>query len=132
VNYSNPYIRLKPAKTSCSPVSTDCQALPFAKGDIDPDHLGVWPYAQAMGLGVPPAYLNPRTFQIISAGKDLYFGQGTLICNYPGGQPGVTYWSPDNTPWTPQSASIVYPTSQLGGADDIANFHDRPLGVTTQ
>ena len=132
VNYSNPYLQLWPARTNCGPVTTDCQALPFAKGKpVDTNKLGVWPYAQSMGSAGGPVYMNPRTFQIISAGKDLYFGQGTVICTYPGGPVGSLYWS--GLPlWSPAMASTVNPPGELGGADDITNFHDRLLGVPTQ
>jgi hypothetical protein len=136
VNYSNPYLQLWPAGTiggtPCGDVTTDCQALPFAKGKpVDLNKLGVWPYAQSTGPGGPLTYLNPRTFQIISAGKDLYFGQGTVICTYPGGPVGSTAWW-GSPLWSPQTASSLYPAGLLGGADDITNFHDRLLGVTTQ
>jgi type II secretory pathway pseudopilin PulG len=132
VNYSNPYLQLWPARTSCGPVTTDCQALPFAKGKpVDTNNLGAWPYAQSMGSAGGPQYMNPRTFQIISAGKDLYFGQGTVICTYPGGPPGSLYWS--GLPlWSPASAPAMNAPGELGGGDDIANFHDRLLGVPTQ
>jgi type II secretory pathway pseudopilin PulG len=133
VNYSNPYLRLWPAGTNsgiqCGPVTTDCQALPFAKGQpADENNLGVFPYAEAAGPGGTLSYLNPRTFQIISAGKDLYFGQGTAICTYPGAPPGSTAWF-GGPYWTPQNTSTIYPTGLLGGGDDITNFHDRLLGV---
>jgi len=134
VNYSNPYLLLWPAATNCGPVTTDCQALPFAKGQpADPNNLGVWAYAQSTGSGAL-TYLNPRAFQLISAGKDLYFGQGTVICTYPGEPPGSTSWSgaPGAPYWSPQNTSTIFPLGVLGGADDITNFHDRLLGVQTQ
>jgi hypothetical protein len=68
---------------------------------------------------------------LVSAGKDLYFGQGTVICTYPGGPPGSMAWS--GAPyWSPQNTSTIYPTGLWGGADDITNFHDRLLGVQSQ
>jgi hypothetical protein len=133
VNYSNPYLLLHPAGTfggtQCDPVTTDCQALPWAKGKPpDENNLGVWPHAQFMAGNGPPVYLNPRSFQLLSAGKDLYFGQGSPVCTYPGGLTGSTFWL-GARPWSPQTASTVYETGVLGGGDDIANFHDRLLGV---
>jgi hypothetical protein len=34
--------------------------------------------------------------------------------------------------WSPQIASSLYPAGILGGGDDITNFYERPLGVTSQ
>jgi hypothetical protein len=50
-------------------------------------------------------FLNPRSFQIISAGKNKTFG--------PGGQ-----WVPGEKPYSPDS----------DGGDDLSNFHDFKLG----
>jgi prepilin-type N-terminal cleavage/methylation domain-containing protein len=52
-------------------------------------------------------YYNPDSFQIISAGRDTVFG------NLPGGI------------WTP----TIAPQIPLPGRDDMANFHDRLLGI---
>ena len=77
-----------------------------------------------------PNYLNAQTAQIISAGKDGFFGPGTMVCTYLG-----VPWT--GAPfWTPQNATVVYPQQSqsgiFGGYDDIANFYDRQLGVPTQ
>jgi prepilin-type N-terminal cleavage/methylation domain-containing protein len=93
----------------------------------DCDSLGVWPYAQ--GLVPTPRYLNPNTFQIISAGangalvgtKHLGFGRGTDLTN-------------PNSIWTPQTAGISqaiwgYNNDKQAGVDDQSNFYDSTLGT---
>jgi hypothetical protein len=63
--------------------------------------LGVAPYQES---GAPLVkYVNPSSYQLISAGADGQFGPGGL-------------WTPSSVP--PQ------------GRDDIANFSDRNLGVS--
>src|SRR5262249_51433873 len=46
-------------------------------GDSDCAKLEVWPYARK--LGEQPEYVNPDTWQIISAGADTQFGPGTVL-----------------------------------------------------
>jgi len=67
--------------------SSDCQSL------------GVWPYFSGNGV-----YHNPKTFQIICAGKDGRFGPGRVVFG---------------------------PTSPVtgDGADDLSNFHNKQLGA---
>jgi hypothetical protein len=133
-NYMNPYLNLNTPPSGCQPVASDCQALPFtqwqtnALGQIVPvQGVGVWPYVQSVSpTAGTPNYLNPSTAQIISAGKDQNFGPGTALCTYLG-----VPWS-GGPFWTPQTATSIYPSGQLGGYDDIANFYDRLLGVPTQ
>ena len=72
--------------------------------------LSVSPYFQA--AGIPNQYLNPSTFQIISAGANMSFGSG-------GG------------PWTPATAPAVYPMGSPG-YDDQSNFSSSLLGVGTE
>jgi NADH-quinone oxidoreductase subunit M len=69
-------------------------------GTSDCASLNVSPYQI---LGTPARYYNPRSFQIISAGKSQAFGSGGL--------------------WGPNVA--VDPR----GIDDLSNFSDRLLGV---
>jgi hypothetical protein len=159
VNISNPYIQPVPG----SPITSDCQAL----SQYTATGSAVFPYCQS-GMAYqtsppgplvgPPVYLNSQTYQVISAGKNLFFGNGTVVQAYPpqlgapwvanpstsafpaGNSDWVTY--PPNSPvpglWTPSAAGQVYtqgdPTKnpQAGGYDDIANFYDRLLGVPTQ
>jgi len=70
-------------------------------------NLGVWPYYPTAGSGsAPPAkYHNPKSFQIISAGKDNTFGCGTV----------------NSSPWSPGNASREM-------EDDMSNFYDSALG----
>src|SRR5262249_14702783 len=64
---------------------------------IDCQRLGVQPYSDGVN------YLNPDTFQIISAGRDQKFG------------PGGT--------WTPLTAISMPPA----GRDDLSNFYEVSL-----
>jgi hypothetical protein len=77
-------------------------------GGTDCPTLGVWPYAAS--LGPAPAYHNPASCQILSAGADGRFGPGTVL---PGGRT-----------WMPESAGETPPE----GRDDQSNFHDGLLG----
>ena len=70
--------------------------------DSDCCLLQVWPYAES--LDPSPHYLNPGTFQVISAGQDKTFGPGTSL-------PGGRTWSPSR-PWA------IDPR----GRDDLSNF----------
>lgn len=77
-------------------------------GGSDCDPLGVWPYA--VRLDPSPAYHNPRTYQIISAGGDGRFGRGTLL--------------PNGRPWTPETSTDI----DADGRDDLSNFSATVLG----
>jgi type II secretory pathway pseudopilin PulG len=136
VNYSNPYIA---PIGSGAPVTSDCQAL-YLYGI---GGLPVFPYCQSgmytapqVAPGVSPVYLNPQTYQIISAGKDNIFGNGTVVAGYPGAPAGNAVWVYNSIPnpglWNPSNASAFYLAGTTGGADDVANFYDRLLGVPTQ
>jgi prepilin-type N-terminal cleavage/methylation domain-containing protein len=70
--------------------------------------------ASFVPYGVAGAFQNPNTHQIISAGRDKTFGLFALT----------------SPPWTPASASDAYPPGSVG-ADDQANFSNRPLGIPT-
>jgi prepilin-type N-terminal cleavage/methylation domain-containing protein len=73
----------------------------------------VWPYAQ--NWTGTHQYVNPNTFQLISAGKNATFGTGTnATTGTPLYTPGVTNLPINN-----------------GGYDDIANFYDRFLGIAS-
>jgi prepilin-type N-terminal cleavage/methylation domain-containing protein len=65
-------------------------------GYVATNSLGVAPYRSGS------AFLNPDSFQIISAGLNMQFGAGGT-------------WVPANTP--------------LAGKDDVSNFHDKILGA---
>jgi hypothetical protein len=77
------------------------------QGTTDCPTLGVWPYAAGLN---PTQYLNPNTFQLISAGADGRFGQGTVL--------------PDGRTWTPATADRI----DADGRDDQSNFYDDLLG----
>jgi type II secretory pathway pseudopilin PulG len=136
VYISNPYLPLVPG----SPITSDCQALQnYSAIGLPPFpycQSGMYP-APAAVPGPTPAYLEPDTYQIISAGKDNVFGYGTVLGGYPGFPAGNQIWV-SNTPgnptvpalWNPSTASLFYPPGQLGGGDDIANFYDKLLGVS--
>jgi prepilin-type N-terminal cleavage/methylation domain-containing protein len=70
-------------------------------GTSDCANLGVSPYVQSTTPTV--TFYNPKSFQIISAGKDKTFGPGGL-------------WGPNNPPTT------------TAGADDMSNFSSGLLG----
>src|SRR5262249_27072662 len=73
----------------------------------DCNTLGVWPYRG------PKDFLKPDSYQIVSAGADHSFGQGS--------PPTAT------VPWTPIVASNFYPEGPPGH-DDQSNFYDLLLG----
>lgn len=109
-------------------------------GSSDCDSLGVWPYADGAnppGLNPSWRYLNPNTFQIISAGangqiagpKNMGFGRGS--------DPGDLARNVDPT-WTPTRAGSCqanrgYTDPPLSppqaGIDDQSNFYDTTLGT---
>jgi general secretion pathway protein G len=80
--------------------------------------LGVWPYYEFAGsANSTPRYLNPNTFQIISAGQDNQFGPGGTPSAQTGFQPAQA------NPWTPANPNPLGP-----GFDDQSNFSSSPLG----
>jgi hypothetical protein len=84
----------------------------------DCDSSGVWAYAVAGPTAGPPVrYQNANTFQIISAGPNRAFGPGTDLT-----QSSLMYWTAD-------TAGDRYAEGS-NGADDISNFHEKPLGTT--
>jgi prepilin-type N-terminal cleavage/methylation domain-containing protein len=90
---------------------------------------GTWPFAQSPGSSTF-VYLNPNTFQIISAGADGFFGYGTnpsaatVPFWTPSGAPAMV-WQPLNPNGTP--ATLDPQTSP--GYDDQSNFTGALLGV---
>jgi prepilin-type N-terminal cleavage/methylation domain-containing protein len=80
---------------------TDCATL-----GVNP-YASTWPPATAL-----PTFINPDSFQLISAGADGNFGPGTTSTG--------TVWAPNNV-----AANLNGP-----GTDDISNFSDRILGAT--
>jgi general secretion pathway protein G len=102
---------------------------PPLRGKSDCNLLGVWPYAEFMATSTgdqrPPRYLNPNSFQIISAGKDLKYGTGTPIQNMTATAiitlPVSPLWSLGN-PTAMGALNNYY-------QDDQSNFSDRLLGI---
>ncbi len=91
-------------------------------GVSDCSSLGLSPFADVAPKPNPlnpptspiPHYLNNDTFQIISAGKDGFFGQGSM----------------NGDSWTPANAPTPANNSAGGtGTDDMANFYDNLLGI---
>jgi general secretion pathway protein G len=96
-------------------------------GRTDCQTLGVTPYATSAGPAptfLNPSFVNPDSFQLISAGQNGKFGQGLPLINNPSPPPAqipppIVLWSPTNT------SSI-----DANGKDDVSNFSDRILGET--
>jgi hypothetical protein len=82
-------------------------------GSSDCNGLGVWPYAETNSPRM--TYLNPKTFQIISAGPDGKFGTGTNVSA-----------SPVSGFWTARTAGTA---ATADGRDDLSNFHGQRLGA---
>jgi prepilin-type N-terminal cleavage/methylation domain-containing protein len=106
---SKPYVYFSSYKTANGYNrygSSDC-SVPNANPFLD---ITVLPYQTSPLATSPSIFLNPNTYQIISAGRDQLFGQG--------GQ------------WIPATASDFYAPG-APGADDQANFYNRTLGIPT-
>src|SRR5262249_46262742 len=91
---------------------------------------GVWPYAEAGSGTTNPRYLNPNSYQIISAGADGVFAHGSPVTNY---VPATGIWVFDaDSMWTAGSASAYAnaPAHKPYAADDMANFYDSLIGVS--
>jgi general secretion pathway protein G len=107
---------------------SDCQTIQGGVGGP------VWPYAEAM-VGTTPGvktdrYVNPESFQIISAGADGPkvpgggFGTGTMIT----GVDPMTGQLIGAPTWTASNPTAANPANSPG-ADDLSNFHDTFLGA---
>jgi prepilin-type N-terminal cleavage/methylation domain-containing protein len=101
----------------------DAYGTPFAYFSAYKVRNGYLPYggtdcptlAGAYGLLAPyqdtlTTFLNPDSFQIISAGKNKLFGPGSAA-----------------NLWTASAANVANPPGS-NGADDMSNFHDLLLG----
>jgi prepilin-type N-terminal cleavage/methylation domain-containing protein len=86
------------------PVRKTIMLSQSATGSGASANFGILPYV------VGSNFMNPNSFQIISAGKNQMFGVGGT--------------------WTAATASDTYPPGS-GGVDDQANFYHRPLGIPT-
>jgi len=97
-------------------------AGPAAAQVSDCASLNVWPYFDPNNLA-----LNPETFQIISAGSDQVFGQGS--------NPAVpgSAWTSKTGQTSAARLQMVPPATNPApatGLDDISNFHGKLLGVS--
>jgi general secretion pathway protein G len=122
------YYATSPLYAAFAPLS-DCPSIPnYPPAVAGPSveqraYAGVWPYAAAGGANVNnplPLYQNPLSYQIICAGPDKVFGQGTPM------QIAGGIWTPNppNSVWSPANAG----NQTIKGKDDYSNFHDRILG----
>lgn len=101
-----------PADTAVS----DCSLLPAGVWNLNSERIDpatVWPYA-TIGSG-GPNYHNPNGYQIVSAGRDKLFGQGSVL---PIGSGPF---------FIPRIG--MYPAPRDPGNDDLANFSDKLLGI---
>lgn len=90
-------------------------------GTSDCATLGLWPYAQSAGQ-----YYSPTGYQIISAGKDFTFGQGST-----GGT--ANFWIPATAAnSTALNAASGPATATPAGADDQGSFAEYSLGTSSQ
>jgi prepilin-type N-terminal cleavage/methylation domain-containing protein len=88
-------------------------ATPAAAQQSDCTTLGVWPYGDPNNN-----YLNADSFQIISAGPDKTFGQGSNLTLSP-----PPTWSQTIA----GSTGVVAPGT--AGLDDLSNFYEKALGA---
>ena len=98
--------------------------------------LSVWPYAEgptSPGAAASPSnwrYLNPNTFQIISAGRNFAFGQGTNPNPFFAGP--FPFWSPPDRAGNTEASrgkGDLPPNPPQAGTDDQSNFYDSTLGA---
>jgi prepilin-type N-terminal cleavage/methylation domain-containing protein len=103
---------------------SDCDAFKIIQGLVYPQSgmsVGLCPYASSAGQ-----FLNPSSYQIISAGKDGVFGVGSAA--------GAYYWSESKGYiWqTPNQFPLRDPARIGDGLDDISNFSQGLLGSAVQ
>jgi hypothetical protein len=94
--------------------------------------LGVWPY-----IDPNSNYMNPDTYQIISAGSNQAFGQGSNLTLVPSGQSPAQQnlaWSsqgiPTNGGQTSKARLDLATQTNPVGLDDFSNFYDKALGIS--
>jgi prepilin-type N-terminal cleavage/methylation domain-containing protein len=104
-------------------------------GTSDCTSLNVWPYAETLTNAGTVQFLNPNSYQIISAGPDGVFGRGTdlniLLASPPTGDP-LPWWtktSAGNVGATSVSWDYSTPANTGAGLDDQSNFYGSALGV---
>jgi prepilin-type N-terminal cleavage/methylation domain-containing protein len=96
----------------------DCPSLilfgPYCEG---------MPSSAGVDIVSPTRYINPTRFQIISAGKNGWFGTGGPW------SPALAATPRKPSPWGSTDAVMVGGGLITIGADDQANFYDSKLGV---
>jgi prepilin-type N-terminal cleavage/methylation domain-containing protein len=96
-------------------------------GRTDCPTLGVTPYATTAGPAptfLNPTFVNPDSFQLISAGQNGKFGQGLPLINNPNPPPAQI--PPPIILWSATNSNNI----DTNGRDDVSNFSDRILGET--
>ena len=111
----NGYLRYATTNTIPGNNGSDCSTL------------GVSPYAS----GQNSQFMNPSTFQIISAGANGQFGRGSLALppTWPSAPPPT--WSPATAGSTPATWGLAN-KQPSAGLDDMSNFHSLLLGIPVQ
>jgi general secretion pathway protein G len=111
-SYNNPFDDLAKPYAYMSAYGAGYNSIISGFGVPDCFSLGVNPYAGTWpaAAGQPVIFINPNSYQIISAGADGNFGAGTTST--------TTVWGPTT------------PTRDANGLDDISNFYDLLLGVS--
>jgi general secretion pathway protein G len=102
--------------------NSDCASLLVIPNS--PLSGSVWPYAEGTSTAGPLtpstlSYLNPSSFQILTAGADGLFGTGTVLAPKIGG--GI-----NASPLFPPNAAVY--TNDRPGYDDLSNFRDSIIG----
>jgi prepilin-type N-terminal cleavage/methylation domain-containing protein len=99
----------------------------------DCNGLGVSPYAEV--VGGTPRFLNPDSFQIVSAGRDGRFGRGSLVA-WTLAAEGTPTWSSATAGASPAVWAVQSPPSNPtpaqdmnAGREDMSNFHSADLGT---
>ena len=150
-----PFYEIKPSKvimanatpfnypsTVTAPQLIDPWGTPYAYFSYDPSANGypyigftvtpsnaitttVFPYQQGGNL----KFVNAKSFQIISAGRDQQFGPGGVLLPTPP-NPAGTYlqWTPGQNAWANNQGS-PYSANSFAGGDDLSNFN---TGVLSQ
>jgi prepilin-type N-terminal cleavage/methylation domain-containing protein len=112
--YQDPYQKKAYAYFSSYKTSNDYNHVSKITNRSDCASLGVSPYAEVWNgaTSTNNKYVNPSTFQIISAGKDATFGPGTTSTA---------------TQYIPGITSLP---SNAAGYDDMSNFYDKLMGIS--
>jgi prepilin-type N-terminal cleavage/methylation domain-containing protein len=93
----------------------------------NPNGGAVTVYPYFTGTGASVKFMNPKTFQIISAGRDKTFGPSGFMPS--AGSPSVGNYAANYiNAWTPGQGSSYVQNVAQGGYDDFSNFQRSRLG----